>query len=123
MIEGAALVGVLKAAAELATQLVDWAKKGIQSAGWRKRLTAANRELLLRTADIAAIREVIKLAEEAGYTGPELHATKRRLKQVVESGIDASGRRIPVAGKKKKASKRKAAKRSVVKKPRRRSRP
>lgn len=115
MLEGAALVGLLKTAAELATQLVDWAKKGIQSAGWRKRLTAANRELLLRTADLAAIREVINLAEEAGYAGPELRATKHRLKQVVESGIDPSGRRVPVARTKKTSAKRKA-KRSVAKK-------
>lgn len=114
MLEGAALVGLLKAAAELAAELIDWTKKGIQSVGWRKRLTEANRQLLLRTADIAAIREVIDLAEEAGYSGPELRATKRRLKQVIESGIDPSGRRIPAARTKKKASKPKA-KRSAAK--------
>ena len=110
VLEGAALTGLLKTGLELAGKLFDWTRGRVQSSAWRKRLLEANRQLLLRTADTAAAKDLIKLAEQAGYSGPELSEVKRRVKRIVESGVDSNGHRKKIP---KRKAKRTAAKRHV----------
>ena len=113
VLEGAALTGLLKTGLELAGKLFDWTKSRVQSSAWRKRLVEANRQLLLRTADTAAAKDLIKLAEQAGYSGPELGEVKRRVKRIVASGVDSNGRRIPPKRAPKRKAKRTAARRPI----------
>lgn len=87
----------IKQSLELAGSLLKWAKLQYQSSSWKRKLGQVNLQLLLPTADTQAAQELVDLAEEAGFSGPELRAVRERLARVVESCIDSQGRYMPPA--------------------------
>ena len=102
----AAVAAAIKSAIELAGGLLKWGKRQVQSGRWRRRLNELNRELLLPSPDLQRARDLVDLAEEAGFAGHELKAVKQRLRQVVNSGKPRSAKRVARKKKRRRATSR-----------------
>ena len=102
---------------ELAVALAEWAKKGLQSNAWKKKLERVSRELLLEDVDLHTAEETVKLAHQAGFEGPELDTVEERIaairKYERQHGKTA---RSAATRMRKKAARTKASKKAKTKK-------
>lgn len=114
-------MGWIKDCVELCVDLSKWGKRRWLSNDWKARLGAAHTALLRERPDLATAYETLRLAQEAGYDGPELHSLERRLEAVrdyEETGYLAGKKKPSRSGAKKsfkKSSKKSAGKKSSKK--------
>ena len=99
---------------ELTLALARWTKQRYQSAEWKKRLAAVSRGLLLEDADLHLARETVKLARQAGFTGPELDTVEERIEAIRK--YERERKRPPRTSATKMRKKRPAAKKPAKKK-------
>jgi hypothetical protein len=109
-------MGWVSDSADLALALAKWARERIQSGDWQKKLQAMSTDLLRENVDLRIAEEMVRLAHEAGYAGPEIAIVEERIKAIraYERSRTQPPREVAMRTRRKRAAKKPGRKKTAT---------